>query len=71
VNEYKAGIVLLIALNALLLFVNIIDIKWVWIGFEFEGQYLKEFVHKGTYLLILSIIISIGIVLYCISSVAT
>jgi hypothetical protein len=35
-----------------------------WFNFEWEGQYLKQFVHEGTYLLILSIIISIILVLY-------
>lgn len=63
-NEYKAGIFLLAALNLLLLMVNIIDIHWVWFNFEWEGQYLKQFVHEGTYLLILSILISIALVLY-------
>jgi hypothetical protein len=36
----------------------------VWFNFSWEGQYLKQFVHEGTYLLILSILISIAIVLY-------
>jgi len=63
-NEYKAGIFLLCILNAILLIVNVIDINWVWFDFKWEGQYLKQFVHEGTYLLILSIIISIIIVLF-------
>lgn len=63
-NEYKSGIFLLIALNLMILVLNFIDIKWVWFGFEWEGQYLKQFVHEGTYLLILSILISIILVLY-------
>lgn len=63
-NEYIAGFFLLLILNILLLVVNIIDINWVWFNFKWEGQYLKQFVHEGTYLLILSILISIGLVLY-------
>ncbi|MCX6273501.1 MAG: DUF4173 domain-containing protein [Bacteroidetes bacterium] len=63
-NEYKAALFLLFFLNAILLILNIIDINWVWFNFEWEGQYLKQFVHEGTYLLILSILISIVIVLY-------
>ena len=63
-SEYKAGIFLLIALNTLLLIVNAIDIYWVWFNFEWDGETLKEFVHAGTYLLILSILISIAVVLY-------
>ncbi|MCF8297023.1 MAG: DUF4173 domain-containing protein [Saprospiraceae bacterium] len=64
INEYKAAIFLLFVLNALILIVNIIDINWVWINFEWNGKYLKQFVHEGTYLLIVSILISIGITLY-------
>lgn len=63
-NEYKAGIFLLIALNFIILIVNIIDVYWVWFNFEWNGQYLKQFVHEGTYILIFSILISIAIVLY-------
>ena len=62
--ELKSAILLLVMLNALLLFINSIDIYWVWFNFEWEGEYLKQFVHEGTYLLILSILISIGIVLF-------
>ncbi|MCP4311373.1 MAG: DUF4173 domain-containing protein [Bacteroidetes bacterium] len=63
-NEYRAGLFLLAVLNIFLLILNIMDIKHVWFVFEWEGQYLKEFVHRGTYMLILSILISIVIVLY-------
>ena len=63
-NEYKAGIFLLIVLNILILILNLIDINWVWFNFKWEGQFLKQFVHEGTYLLILSILISIGLVLF-------
>lgn len=63
-NEYKAGIFLLIVLNILLLILNLIDINFVWFNFKWEGQFLKQFVHEGTYLLILSILISIGLVLF-------
>lgn len=63
-NEFKAGVFLLIVLNMVILVLNIIDIRWVWFGFEWEGEFLKQFVHEGTYLLIFSIIISIILVLY-------
>ncbi|MDH3244937.1 MAG: DUF4173 domain-containing protein [Saprospiraceae bacterium] len=63
-REYQAGLFLLIALNILILVLNAIDVYWVWFNFEWEGQYLKQFVHEGTYLLILSILISIALVLY-------
>jgi hypothetical protein len=63
-NEYKSAIFLFLMLNTLLLILNIIDIYWVWFNFKWEGQFLKQFVHEGTYLLILSIIISIILVLF-------
>lgn len=63
-SEYKAGIFLLVTLNVLLLFLNIFDIYLVWFNFEWDGETLKQFVHEGTYLLIISILISIAVVLY-------
>lgn len=63
-NELRSGVILLFALNALILIINIIDIYWVWFNFEWDGKYLKQFVHEGTYLLILSVLISIAITLY-------
>ncbi len=63
-NEYRAALFLLFALNAIILVLNITDIIWVWFGFKWEGQFLKNFVHEGTYLLIVSILISILLVLY-------
>lgn len=64
-NEFRAGMLLMVLVNALLLTVNIIDIDWVWLNFEYEGEInLTQFVHEGTYLLILSILISMGIILY-------
>ncbi len=63
-NELKAGLFLFLILNVILLIVNIIDINWVWFHFSWNGTYLKQFVHEGTYLLIFSIIISVALVLY-------
>lgn len=64
-NEYKIGLLVLGTLNLLLLVVNLIDMEWIWFGFEVPLDFnLKQFVHEGTYLLILSILLSIGIVLY-------
>ena len=64
-RELRMGIVLLVMVNALLLLVNIIDIHWVWFGFEVEpGMSLKEFVHEGTWLLIVSILLSMGILFH-------
>jgi Domain of unknown function (DUF4173) len=63
-SEYRAAIFLLVSLNLLLLFVNALDIRYVWLGFEWQGKNLSSFVHEGTYLLILSILISIAVVLF-------
>ncbi|MEZ4721205.1 MAG: DUF4173 domain-containing protein [Flavobacteriales bacterium] len=63
-NEWLAGMFLLVCLNLLLAVVNAIDVYWVWFNFEWQGEYLKQFVHEGTYLLILSILISVAIVLF-------
>ncbi|HRD52634.1 MAG TPA: DUF4173 domain-containing protein, partial [Flavobacteriales bacterium] len=64
-RERRRGIVLLALVNALLLVVNIIDIDWVWIGFTVPEDFsLKQFVHEGTYALILSILLSIVVVLW-------
>jgi hypothetical protein len=63
-NELKSAIFLLISLNLLILIINAIDIYWVWFNFEWNGEYLKQFVHEGTYMLIFSILISMAIVLF-------
>jgi Domain of unknown function (DUF4173) len=63
-NEYKAAVFLLATLNIVILILNIIDIKWIWFRSTWEKHYLMQFVHEGTYLLILSILISVAIVLY-------
>ncbi|MBK6831329.1 MAG: DUF4173 domain-containing protein [Flavobacteriales bacterium] len=64
-RERRMGLVLLVLVNALLLVVNIIDINWVWFGFEVpEGFSLKQFVHEGTWILIISIMLSMLILLH-------
>lgn len=63
-KEYRSAVILFVMLNVVLLLLNVIDIYWVWFNFEWEGQYLKQFVHAGTYILILSILVSIILVLY-------
>lgn len=64
-NEFRTGIIMIAAVNVLLLFINIIDISTIWINFEYTAKFdLKQFVHEGTYLLILSILLSIAIMIY-------
>ena len=44
---------------------NYTDIRYVWLDFEFEGVgSLSQFVHEGTYLLILSILLSKGFIIF-------
>ncbi len=63
--ENAQWVVALLALNLLLLVVNIIDIKWIWFGFSVpNGFSLKDFVHDGTGLLVFSILLSMATVLF-------
>lgn len=64
-RERRMGLLLLVLVNALLLVVNLVDISWVWFGFTVEeGFDLKQFVHEGTWLLILSILLSMALLLH-------
>lgn len=64
-NEYKVAVLIFGLLNLLLLVVNLIDLNWIWVGFEVPENFnLKQFVHEGTYLLIFSILLSMAVVLY-------
>ncbi|MEN7549841.1 DUF4173 domain-containing protein [Rapidithrix thailandica] len=64
-NLLRSGVILALAMNVLLLSVNMIDIFWVWIGFDYSDvNSLSQFVHEGTYLLIFSILLSVGIILF-------
>ena len=63
-TQNMAGIVLLILLNALILCFNCVDIANVWIKFQWNGQFLKEFVHEGTWILLFSVFVSAAIALY-------
>lgn len=64
-NEFRAAVLLILSVNILLLIVNIIDIVWVWFGFDYGVEHnLSQFVHEGTYLLITSILLSMAILLY-------
>lgn len=64
-QEFRIAILTLGLLNVLLLFVNAIDVQSVWINYEvISASQLSGEVHEGTYLLIFSILISIGIIVY-------
>jgi hypothetical protein len=63
-SQYTAAVFLLISLNILIALQNVLDIRWIWFGFEWNGQYLQQFVHAGTFLLIISIMVSAMIILW-------
>jgi len=68
---YRNGvIVLLIFLNLLLLVVNWLDLKNVWLFFEWNGDFLKQFVHEGTYMLLFSVALAAIVMLIIYSSSA-
>ena len=47
-NEYRTAVMLVLLINVLLLIINIIDIDWIWFGFEYDGKVnLTQFVHEG------------------------
>lgn len=64
-NEYAMGFGLIISLNLLLLLVNVLDIIYVWFGEAPNNPLsLKQYVHEGTYLLILAIFLAMSVVLF-------
>lgn len=63
--EFIIALILIISVNTLLLIVNFLDITTIWFGFEYTTDIdLKQFVHSGTYILILSILLSMAIMLF-------
>lgn len=64
-NEYRVAVMTMAMVNLLLLIVNFIDIQWLWFGLDVKSiKDFKALVHNGTYTLILSILLSMGIMLY-------
>jgi hypothetical protein len=64
-KEWLAAVLCFGLLNVLLLLVNAVDIQWLWFGFEpAPGFDLTQFVHEGTYVLIFSILLAAGIMLW-------
>ncbi|WP_400193733.1 DUF4173 domain-containing protein [Hymenobacter sp. B81] len=64
-KEYLAALAVFGLVNLLLLAVNVIDIQWLWFGFVPAPDFdLAQFVHEGTYVLIFSILLAMGIVLW-------
>jgi len=55
---YRSGIFLMFILNVLILIFNILDLRYVWFGFEWNGQLLREFIHEGTWTLVFCVALS-------------
>lgn len=55
----------LLGLNILLLVVNLTDLRYVWINYEeLSPQTLSQYVHAGTYLLLLAVLLAMGVLLW-------
>jgi len=64
-NEYRQAILLVVALNTLLLLLNLLDIWNVWLNFEEKTAAQRSAaVHEGTFLLIFSILLAMLVLLY-------
>lgn len=64
-REYFVAVLTLGLLNGLLLLTNLLDLRYVWLDFsEKTAAELSQFVHAGTELLILSILMAIGVLVY-------
>lgn len=64
-NENTVGIISLVMLNLLLMFINVLDIIYVWFGFGYTANLnLTEFVHEGTGMLIFSIVLAVFVLLF-------
>jgi len=64
-NENTVGIISLFLLNLLLLFINGLDIVYVWFGFTYDKNInLSQYVHEGAGLLIFSIVLAMLVLLF-------
>ncbi len=67
-RKKQVAIALFLLLNMMIAWLNWLDIRHYWFGFNWDGGYLKEMVHEGANLLIIAILISIAISLYYLNS---
>ena len=64
-RHYFTAILSLSMLNGLLLLANVLDLRFVWLDFsEKSAAELSDFVHEGTNLLIIAILLAITVVVY-------
>lgn len=62
-TEYITGVISFIALNILLLILNIIDISTLWLGYKPSGNFSAD-LHEGTNALIFSIVMAMAVIIY-------
>ena len=64
-KEYLAALAALVLLNGLLLVENALDIRYIWLDFRPAPDFdLSQFVHEGTWALVVSILLAMAMVLY-------
>ncbi|NBC07873.1 MAG: DUF4173 domain-containing protein [Bacteroidetes bacterium] len=64
-NEYQNALITLGLLNALLFVANVADLRFVWVEYgKALPQELSQYVHEGTYLLVLSIFLAMGVLMW-------
>jgi hypothetical protein len=64
-EEYRRGVLTFIVLNLLLTLVNAMDLRYVWMPSKtLSAATLSQYVHAGSYSLIVSIILAMMVVLY-------
>ena len=66
-TEFRTANLLLLSVNALLVAYHAIDIPWIWFQYDTTlatSASHSQLVHEGTWLLIASILLSMGIMLY-------
>ena len=64
-REYQTGVFSLAVLNGLLLVANLSDLRFVWINYgQATPQELSQYVHEGTYLLILSVLMAMAVLMW-------
>ncbi len=64
-NEYFTALITFSMVNVVTGIVNLIDLQQLWLGYsERTASELSQYVHSGTYLLIFSVLLAAGIVLF-------
>ena len=64
-KEYWTAILTISTLNILLFIVNLTDMRFVWLDYSaHSAAALRQFVHQGTYMLVLAILMAMAVLLF-------